>query len=88
MHTGSFLAFRGGHSAGAAPKVAAIKEAQPANAANGSRHAAQAASVQNMASSTDSQPAPRRVVQESDAGKARFVCCGFGGKKAGSRMRK
>lgn len=57
-------------------------EIQPAQVTNSG------AAVAGPASAAGNQPAPRRVVQETDDGKARFVCCGFGGRKAGSRGKK
>lgn len=66
--------------AGALPKGSRHDEIQPAETASSGRTAAPL-----TAGPTGIQPAPRRVVQEGDSGKARFVCCGFSGRKAGSK---
>lgn len=60
-------------------------EIQPAEVTGNGSNGAAVTSEPMAASASGSQPPPRRVVQEKDEGKARFVCCGFGGKKAGSR---
>ncbi len=51
-------------------------------------------SAAHVASTTSAAPAaaggqpPARLVAEADDGKARFVCCSFGGRKAGRKQRK
>lgn len=71
------------HCAGTAARGQRVDdEIQPAEAS------AAVTSEPMATSARGKQPAPRRVVQETDDGKARFVCCGFGGKKAGSRGRR
>lgn len=71
--------------AGAVAKGSGLAEIQPVEAARSGRTAASVPSGPAVASLPGNQPAPGRVVQEADGGKARFVCCGFGGRKAGSR---
>ena len=62
----------------------AYKEVQPAKATPAVQHAP----VPLQPSTAGNEPVPTRVVQEADDGKARFVCCGFGEKRAGSKARK
>ena len=75
-------------------------EIQAAQAASGSASTARpagssASSAAHVASTTtgaapaaaSGQP-PARSVAEADDGKARFVCCRFGGRKAGRKQRK
>ena len=71
--------------AGAAAKGSRLDEIQPAEAVGNGRTAAPLPSGVSATSAPSNQSAPRRVVQETDGGKARFVCCGFGGRKAGSK---
>jgi hypothetical protein len=75
-------------------------EIQAAQAASGSASASRpagssATSAAHVASTTTGaapaaaggQPPARRIA-EADDGKARFVCCSFGGRKAGKKQRK
>lgn len=71
--------------AGAVAKGPKLDDIQPAEAAGSGRTAAPLPAAASAASALGNQAAPRRVVQEADSGKARFVCCGFGGRKAGSK---
>lgn len=71
--------------AGAVAKGPKLDDIQPAEAAGSGRTAGPLPSAVSATSAPGSQAAPRPVVQEADGGKARFVCCGFGGRKAGSK---
>ena len=73
-------------SFGAVSQRSATDEIQPAEAAANSTSAPQPICVPTATSGN--QPAAKKVVQEADEGKARFVCCGFGGKKAGSKVQR
>ncbi|KAL3150491.1 hypothetical protein ABBQ32_000312 [Trebouxia sp. C0010 RCD-2024] len=70
---------------GAVAKGPKLDDIQPAEAAGSGRTAGPLPSAVSATSAPGSQAAPRPVVQEADGGKARFVCCGFGGRKAGSK---
>lgn len=75
-------------------------EIQAAQAASGSASTARPAGSSATSSAhvafttTDAAPAaasgqlPARRATEADDGKARFVCCSFGGRKAGRKQRK
>ena len=74
-------------------------EIQAAQAASGSASASRPAGSSSTtaahvaSTTTGAAPAaagqpPARRIAESDDGKARFVCCSFGGRKAGKKQRK
>ena len=74
--------------------VSGSEDIQPAEAIFDSAPAAHTAAGTSPVAATPTAPAtaatqpPAKRIMEADDGKARFVCCGFGGKKAGSKRRK